>query len=80
MPVTNLRSLKLTPAQIDILNTLVPTDDLDNLANCLIVGGEDLRVQTAAPWRRRKVGLINEYGPTEATVGATIYELNQTDR
>ncbi|MCA1191392.1 non-ribosomal peptide synthase/polyketide synthase [Saccharopolyspora sp. 6V] len=66
--------LKATPAHLPLLNTL---PDNVNPTGQLVVGGEALTGANAAAWRRRNPGttLINEYGPTEATVGTIVHRL-----
>ncbi len=46
----------------------------------VIVGGETLRAERVAAWRRAVgagVRLVNSYGPTEATVVATIHDVGE---
>jgi amino acid adenylation domain-containing protein len=70
--------VKLTPAHLSLLQDpeLVPAIDPD-AGTAMVVGGEVLTTSSAMFWKRRspKLRLINEYGPTEATVGCTTYEL-----
>ncbi|GAB1510163.1 non-ribosomal peptide synthetase [Actinophytocola sp. KF-1] len=57
--------LKATPGQLPLLdNALSPTGDL-------VLGGEGFTAEQLAPWRAANPGatVVNEYGPTEATVG-----------
>ncbi|HEY0735976.1 MAG TPA: condensation domain-containing protein, partial [Herpetosiphonaceae bacterium] len=72
--------VKLTPAHVDLLNTVLPTDTLAGRANALIIGGEALRAETVAAWREcaPETRLINEYGPTETVVGCCVYEVPPT--
>ena len=63
--------LKVTPSHLLPLSTLplaIPSGDL-------VVGGEQLVGGMLTGWRLRHpdVTIINEYGPTEATVGCTGY-------
>lgn len=68
--------IKLTPAHLEILNTLreqSPEQDL-KLAKYLVIGGEALLGSTLTPWFERTATLgINEYGPTETVVGCCTY-------
>lgn len=68
--------IKLTPAHLEILNTLreqSPDQDL-KLAKYLVIGGEALLGSTLTPWFERTATLgINEYGPTETVVGCCTY-------
>ncbi|RLP97414.1 non-ribosomal peptide synthetase [Micromonospora sp. CV4] len=57
--------LKVTPSHLPLLDAaLSPTTDL-------VIGGEALAGEQLADWRAAhpEVAVINEYGPTEATVG-----------
>ncbi|MFF4880664.1 amino acid adenylation domain-containing protein [Micromonospora sp. NPDC000668] len=57
--------LKVTPSHLPLLDgALSPTTDL-------VIGGEALTGEQLAGWRAAhpEVAVINEYGPTEATVG-----------
>ena len=68
--------LKITPSHLAALALEVPERDLLP-RRALIFGGEASR----ADWTRRLAGLsparvINHYGPTEATVGVTTYEVD----
>ncbi|GAB3938146.1 hypothetical protein GCM10027614_17650 [Micromonospora vulcania] len=57
--------LKVTPSHLPLLDdALSPTTDL-------VIGGEALTGEQLAGWRSAhpEVAVINEYGPTEATVG-----------
>ncbi|MFI7673411.1 amino acid adenylation domain-containing protein [Actinophytocola sp. NPDC049390] len=57
--------LKATPGQLPLLDTaLSPTGDL-------VLGGEGFTAEQLADWRAANPGatVVNEYGPTEATVG-----------
>ncbi|MGW5669985.1 non-ribosomal peptide synthetase [Micromonospora sp. NPDC003776] len=57
--------LKVTPSHLPLLDgDLSPTTDL-------VIGGEALTGEQLAGWRAAhpEVAVINEYGPTEATVG-----------
>ncbi|MEU6205010.1 amino acid adenylation domain-containing protein [Micromonospora musae] len=57
--------LKVTPSHLPLLEPeLSPTSDL-------VIGGEALTGEQLARWRtaHEDVAVINEYGPTEATVG-----------
>lgn len=72
--------IKLTPAHLEILNTLreqSPDQDL-KLAKYLVIGGEALLGSTLTPWFERTATLgINEYGPTETVVGCCTYVARQ---
>ncbi len=53
--------------------------DLPPSIRCIIIGGESVRRGPLEMWRRRignRVRLVNQYGPTEATVAATSCDLS----
>jgi len=64
--------LKVTPSHLALLAVLpdsaLPTGEL-------VVGGEQLLGEAVAAFRRRRpdVAVVNEYGPTEATVGCCVH-------
>ncbi|MQY03034.1 non-ribosomal peptide synthetase [Actinomadura macrotermitis] len=63
--------LKVTPSHLRLLDGLrAPVGDL-------VVGGEQLTGEALAGWRAAHPGsaVVNEYGPTEATVGCTEYRI-----
>ncbi|KAA2254645.1 amino acid adenylation domain-containing protein [Solihabitans fulvus] len=66
--------LKATPSYLPLLEILPaefsPTSEL-------LLGGEGLQGEALAQWRRRHPGVtvVNEYGPTEATVGCVEYRI-----
>ncbi|MGW0538412.1 amino acid adenylation domain-containing protein, partial [Streptomyces sp. NPDC003032] len=70
--------LKATPSHLPLLtalpDVLSPTGDL-------VVGGEALSGETVRAWRERSPGasVINEYGPTEATVGCVVAVIRPDD-
>lgn len=71
----SINAIKLTPSHLVIFNTL----DLDEMCNLklAILGGEALHCKIANKFIERcnnHVRLINEYGPTEATIGCMVYE------
>ena len=65
--------VKLTPAHLEMMNQLLPADKAAASTRALVIGGEALSWETLAFWRKNAPGtrLINEYGPTEATIAAT---------
>lgn len=77
----NFSLVKITPAHLDILSQLLPTEQLENQTRALIIGGEALSANHIDFWRNHapSTRLINEYGPTETVVGCCVYEVdNQT--
>jgi amino acid adenylation domain-containing protein len=73
--------VKLTPAHLELLSRALPPADLGGRCRALIVGGEALRLESLADWREHapETRLINEYGPTEAVVGCSLYEVTEED-
>ncbi|MCV6574679.1 MAG: amino acid adenylation domain-containing protein [Cohaesibacter sp.] len=68
--------LKITPAYLRLLSELPM--DLSHLTR-VIVGGENLNVNLAAkvqPMLADGAVIINEYGPTEATVGCIVHSFD----
>ncbi|MDT5036197.1 MAG: hypothetical protein QOE03_1382, partial [Micromonosporaceae bacterium] len=68
---TSVSFLKATPSHLAMLDSpaaVTPTAEL-------VLGGETLTAETVRGWRKRHAGVtvINEYGPTEATVGCVAY-------
>ncbi|MBZ5494749.1 MAG: amino acid adenylation domain-containing protein, partial [Acidobacteriia bacterium] len=55
-----------------VLATLAEQNDWESVS-VLIVGGSRLSAETAVRWGRGR-RLISEYGPTEATISATLFE------
>ncbi|MFF7656621.1 amino acid adenylation domain-containing protein [Streptomyces sp. NPDC007983] len=74
--------IKLTPGHLELLTHQLSTEQAASLAGVLVVAGEELPVRLAEHWRG-VLGdgrLINEYGPTEASVGSTIYPVTGGQR
>ncbi len=73
--------VKLTPAHLDVLRRELRPDEYAARTRALVIGGEALRVESVAPWREHapRTRLFNEYGPTEATVGCSVYEIAPGD-
>ncbi|MBO9204716.1 MULTISPECIES: non-ribosomal peptide synthetase, partial [Niastella] len=65
--------IKLTPAHLGLLQTA----DTTPLTHRLVVGGEALHQQHLDLLNQAgiQVEVINEYGPTEATVGSSVYSI-----
>ncbi|MEV4973752.1 amino acid adenylation domain-containing protein [Streptomyces scopuliridis] len=70
--------IKATPSHLPLLESL-PDDVLAR--GDLVVGGEQLLGEALAPWRARHpdASVVNEYGPTEATVGCVVHTLAPDD-
>jgi amino acid adenylation domain-containing protein len=68
--------LKLTPSHLELIKDL---DNRNSRIKRLIVGGESLSTELAAQVHQSfggQVEILNEYGPTEATVGCMLYRYN----
>ncbi|WP_331741237.1 amino acid adenylation domain-containing protein (plasmid) [Streptomyces sp. NBC_00963] len=70
--------IKLTPGHLDLLTHQLGAEEIAGLARRILVAGEALQPRTAnhyvaalGPGR-----LINEYGPTETSIGATAYPVD----
>ncbi|MEV0126830.1 amino acid adenylation domain-containing protein, partial [Streptomyces sp. NPDC050703] len=70
--------LKVTPSHLALLGDLAPEHQL---SGDLVVGGEALPVEVVRRWRRANPAatVVNEYGPTEATVGCITYSISPAD-
>ncbi|WP_323136536.1 non-ribosomal peptide synthetase [Streptomyces anulatus] len=70
--------LKATPSHLALLGIL---PEEFSPSGELVVGGEMLIGEVVEEWRRRQPGVtvVNEYGPTEATVGCVEYRLGPDD-
>ncbi|MBU3863227.1 amino acid adenylation domain-containing protein [Streptomyces sp. 4503] len=67
--------IKLTPGHLEILAEQIPRERVPELTGTIVVAGEALP-PVSAEWWRQALGpgrLINEYGPTEGTVGACVF-------
>jgi amino acid adenylation domain-containing protein len=73
--------IKLTPAHISLLQNIIPDADSNPLAHKLVFGGEALRLNYFDYFVEKGIDIevINEYGPTEATVGCSTYSFNLSD-
>lgn len=72
-----LHLLKLTPAHLRLLREDSAGRPPRRPVRVLVVGGEAFHAEHAAWWRdaRPDLRIVNEYGPTEAVVGCSAYEL-----
>ncbi|MCC3767181.1 non-ribosomal peptide synthetase, partial [Streptomyces sp. UNOC14_S4] len=66
--------IKLTPGHLELLTHQLSGEQAASLASVLVVAGEALPTRLAEHWRSLLGDgrLINEYGPTEASVGSTV--------
>ncbi len=71
--------VKLTPSHLEVLNLAVDPTQAVGLTKVLILGGEALHSERLRPWLKHSpdTRIINEYGPTEATVGCCLYEVTR---
>jgi amino acid adenylation domain-containing protein len=69
--------VKVVPAHLPLLAGLAPGRAGDGLARRLVIGGEALGGADVRAWLARAPGsvVVNEYGPTEATVGCCAFEV-----
>jgi amino acid adenylation domain-containing protein len=69
--------VKLTPSHLEALNHKPSLDPSKILTRMFVIGGEALKAETVADWRKHAptIRIVNEYGPTEATVGCCVYEV-----
>lgn len=67
---------KITPAHLELLSKILPAEAAANTA-VLVIGGEALHASALRFWREHgpEVRVVNEYGPTEATVGCCIHDV-----
>ncbi|MDT0572596.1 non-ribosomal peptide synthetase [Streptomyces sp. DSM 3412] len=70
--------LKVTPSHLRLLESL--PDRVSDARN-LVIGGEALDGTALRAWRARhpETVVVNEYGPTEATVGCVVHRLEPDD-
>jgi amino acid adenylation domain-containing protein len=69
---------KLTPVHLSALLDLTVSDESCSAQHIIVVGGEALLPATITQLRQQllpQATFINEYGPTEATVGCTVFTL-----
>jgi amino acid adenylation domain-containing protein len=72
--------VKTTSSQVRLLSGLLSRGETARLTGTFVIGGEQLLFEDIA-WLREAAGLriVNEYGPTEATVGCCAYEVARSD-
>jgi amino acid adenylation domain-containing protein len=70
--------IKLTPSHLELLQSTLVDKNSNLLTGTLVVGGEALRYSHFNYFIENglDVNIINEYGPTEATVGCSVYCFN----
>jgi pristinamycin I synthase-3/4 len=77
----DLTLVKLTPAHMEMLNNSLTAEQMKQSSRALVIGGEALNYESLTLWRIHAPAttLINEYGPTEATVGCCVYQVEAGD-
>jgi amino acid adenylation domain-containing protein/non-ribosomal peptide synthase protein (TIGR01720 family) len=76
---TRYRFLKLTPTHLSACAYVPSAASIVRHASVLVVGGETLTAEAVSPWLDANVEIVNEYGPTEATVGCAIHRITADD-
>ncbi|MEO7585214.1 MAG: amino acid adenylation domain-containing protein, partial [Ferruginibacter sp.] len=73
--------IKITPAHIELLQPKMKMADGNLLTNKLVIGGEALLMSRFNSFIEEglNVTIVNEYGPTEATVGCSVYSFETLD-
>jgi amino acid adenylation domain-containing protein/non-ribosomal peptide synthase protein (TIGR01720 family) len=71
--------VKLTPAHLKMLVSMVPEATAQGGTRSFIIGGEALMSDDIEFWRTHapRTRLVNEYGPTETVVGCCVYEVSR---
>ncbi|MEJ6981955.1 non-ribosomal peptide synthase/polyketide synthase [Pedobacter sp. P351] len=70
--------IKLTPIHLGLLKDAVPDTNKKRLSSKFVVGGEALLLSHFDQFIEKGLDteVVNEYGPTEATVGCSTYRFN----
>ncbi|MGW4797944.1 non-ribosomal peptide synthetase, partial [Nonomuraea sp. NPDC004297] len=73
--------IKLTPGQLDTFSELLRPAVARTLAGTLVVGADAFSVRALRHWRRLDpdTPILNEYGPTEASVGNSVHVVDDTE-
>lgn len=74
---SNYSLVKITPAQLELLEQQLPPQKASGRTKAFIIGGENLVAQSIAFWQNfaPQTVLVNEYGPTETVVGCCVYQV-----
>lgn len=74
--------VKITPSHLRALRGLLRPGSLNKGIRSLVIGGEALQASMVEDARAHapQMRVFNEYGPTEATVGCSVWELGPEDR
>ncbi|MDH2427992.1 amino acid adenylation domain-containing protein [Sphaerisporangium sp. TRM90804] len=69
--------LKMTPGHLELLTRQLTAGEARGLAAKLVVGADAFPESVLAAWRRLDPGtpMLNEYGPTEASVANCVHEI-----
>ncbi|MEO7583970.1 MAG: amino acid adenylation domain-containing protein [Ferruginibacter sp.] len=70
--------IKLTPAHLELIQPKMLLANGTLLTNKLVIGGEALLLSQLSSFAAQgmNVNIVNEYGPTEATVGCSLYSFD----
>src|SRR5215213_5970923 len=71
---------KLTPAHLEALQYVERPQAVGGAAHVLVLGGEQLNATLLRRWKREllpQASFVNEYGPTEAVVGCSVWWLRE---
>jgi len=73
--------INITPSHISIIISVLNKENQPKLTDKYVVGGEALYNYHINQFKSAGIEatIVNEYGPTEATVGCTAYEINTFD-
>uniref|UniRef100_UPI00104193CE non-ribosomal peptide synthetase n=1 Tax=Actinomadura roseirufa TaxID=2094049 RepID=UPI00104193CE len=79
VPAGPFAFVKLTPGHLDVLLHQRGAEDLDGLAGIWVVAGEAFSRELLRRFREVAPGaeVLNEYGPTEASVGTCVYPVTE---
>ena len=74
--------LKITPAHANLLAQVLSPHAVNRKPGVMVIGGEALYGEQLEFWQTNapNTRLINEYGPTEATVGCCIYGIKREEK
>ena len=78
----DLSLIKITPAQLQLLNRQLTPAEARGRTRRFVMGGENLQAEILSFWQDAapETIFINEYGPTETVVGCCVYEVPKDER
>lgn len=78
----DLSLIKITPAQLQLLNRQLTPAEAKGRTRRFVLGGENLQAEILSFWQDAspETIYINEYGPTETVVGCCVYEVHGDER